>query len=145
MRLSQTNAQALLDKWQPILRLADWDIEITPKQRRRILHKSDATNGVYGALKESSIDIVETKPSSADHETVVVHELLHCHTDPFFNDDTEKEVEIMVEQVAKAFVQLDRKWSRKYEKLLGEFRALEARYARDCKEEKGDEVKATGG
>lgn len=140
MKFTQLQAKELLQKWQPILRLSDWDIEVSTRPRKRMLHRADGTNSVYTGLKESEINIVESKPSSTDHETVVVHELMHCHTDPIATEENEKEVESLIEDVSKAFVRLDRRWSRKYEKLLGEFREYRSQYPRNHeKKEEGNE------
>lgn len=99
----------LLEFWQPVLRLSDWDIEVHARPRAK-MDGDDGECEAYPDLKEAVIGVVRGKPSSrcADHETILVHELLHCHLERLRNEQTEAEVERVVEDLSKAFVRLAR-------------------------------------
>lgn len=99
----------LLAYWQPALRLADWDIEVKAVPSAR-LDGDDGECCAYPDIKEAEILITRSRPSSqfADHETILVHELLHCHLSPLQTSKTEAAVERIVEDLAKAIVRLAR-------------------------------------
>lgn len=107
--MTNRELRALLEWWQPALRLADWDIEVKAKSRTE-LDGDDGLCYAYPEIKEAEIHVTRGKPSSefADHETILVHELLHCHLEPLRNDRTEAAVERIVEDLAKAIVRLAR-------------------------------------
>ena len=108
-RLTKRQLDAWLAYWQPVLRLADWDIEVRSKSRKA-LGGDDGECSAYPDLFEAEIGVVSGPPSSrfADHETILVHELIHCHMDPLLTPETEKAVEFIVEKLSKAFVALAR-------------------------------------
>lgn len=101
--------RALLEWWQPALRLADWDIEVKAVPRSR-LGGDDGHCYAYPDLKEAEILVVSGRPSSkfADHETILVHELMHCHAEPLRTARTEDKVERLVEDVSKCIVRIAR-------------------------------------
>ena len=103
----------LLAFWQPALRLADWDIEVHARTRKS-LNGDDGEAAIYPEIKEAEIGVVSTKPSSAyaDHETILVHELLHCYFERLRNDSTDGEVERIVEDLSKAIVRIQRNAAR---------------------------------
>lgn len=106
------NTRELLDLlayWQPALRLADWDIEVKAKSRKA-LGGDDGECEAYPDIKEAVIGVVRSKPSSqfADHETILVHELVHCHLERLRTSSNEADVERAVEDLSKAFVRIHR-------------------------------------
>lgn len=107
--MTNRELRALLEWWQPALRLADWDIEVkaVPKSK---LAGDDGECSAYPDIKEAEILVTRGEPSSqfADHETILVHELLHCHLSPLQTPKTEATVERIVEDLAKAIVRLAR-------------------------------------
>lgn len=108
-KLSQRRLDELLDFWQGALRLADWDIE-AKTATRRALNGDDGECSAYPTLREAEIRVVSCAPSSkfADHETILVHELYHCHFEPFRTDKNEQEIERTIEALSKATVALRR-------------------------------------
>lgn len=102
--------QKLLTRWQAALRLSDWDIELKVLPRGRI-HGNDGECYAYPDLREAEIRIVSGATSSkfADHETVLVHELLHCHMDRAQTDENEEAIEAAVEVLSKCIVALARR------------------------------------
>lgn len=108
-RITTRQLRALLEWWQPALRLADWDIEVKAVPRSK-LDGDDGHCYAYPDVKEAEIFIASDRPSSrfADHETVLVHELMHCHAESLRNDETEHLVERLVEDTSKAFVRIAR-------------------------------------
>ena len=124
MLFTKKNAEATLDKWQPILRLSDWDIEVDTKPRKKMEEEADGLCQAYPDLKEAEITICSGKPSSkfSTHERIAVHELVHCLTAEIADKcpEVENEVEKLVEIVSKSFVDLDDMWRRMYEQLKEE-------------------------
>lgn len=106
--------QEMLAFWQPILRLQDWDIEVRAVSRKSI-DGDDGECYAYPDIKEAEIKIVSGRPSSkfADHETILVHELTHCHLEPIRTDENNAKVETATEAISKAFVGMVRKMNGK--------------------------------
>lgn len=131
MTITKKRAVALLEKWKPKLRLTDWDIDISVVARRT-LGGDDGECQSWQEIKEASIKIVRTTPSSAflDHETLIVHEMLHCHF-PTEGLDAKNEaiIEQGVDQLSKALVAEDR---RKNDGTLGEGRASRAKKGKEA-------------
>lgn len=107
--MTTTKLRELLDYWQAALRLSDWDIEVYAAPRAS-MDGDDGECEAYPEIKEAVIRVVRGKPSSefADHETILVHELLHCHMEPLRTDENNASVELVVEDLSKAFVRMRR-------------------------------------
>lgn len=108
---NQKELNAALRLWKKRLKLLDWDIEAC------FSHPKDM-NGALGRIninlmrKCAAIELDHKAPSYECDEHVLVHELLHCHFQPFSptNDDSlEYEMwEQCVDQMATCFVSLAR-------------------------------------
>lgn len=108
-RVTKRQLEEWLAFWQPALRLADWDIEVKACSRKK-LEGDDAECYPYPELQEAEIRVVSSKPSSAltDHESILVHELLHCHIDRLRTETNGDVIELVVEILSKAFIGLRR-------------------------------------
>lgn len=102
---------AMVAYWQPLLRLADWDISVGYER-----HRDGSMCSRQVAYKRAKITMqhpIDVQPGAYQHdmERVFVHELLHLHFAPF---DTENDSpmgiaeEQAVESLARAFVALKR-------------------------------------
>lgn len=108
-RLAQRQLEEWLTFWKPALRLADWDIEVKSCSRKK-LEGDDGECYAYPELQEAEIRVVSGKPSSAltDHETILVHELIHCHLERLRTETNAEAIELVVEVLSKAFIGLRR-------------------------------------
>ena len=105
--------QSLCRKWQKILRLQDWDIqikyvrhwELEDNCQGNVIYKTARNEAVIKILVESDYpDDYEGFPQ--DQECTLVHELIHLKL-PILNIDADAENQIC-EGFSKAFVMLDR-------------------------------------
>ena len=103
----------LLAEWQPLLRLADWDIVA-----RYVRHLDRCTVSYDAKYKHASIALVDPIdwPADAtfpyDIEKHLVHELCHLHLAPLDianNTPMHLHEEQAVESLARAFVALKRR------------------------------------
>jgi len=100
----------LLEFWQPLLRLADWNIEL------EVLTMDDM-NGTYGNAtwqmpkREAAVRLADPKTFGRntvvrDSEVTLVHELFHIVTagicDKLDGDFTRQEGEVFIEQPTEA-------------------------------------------
>lgn len=110
----------LLEVWKKILRLQDWTVRVRIK-RLRDMSIPDSQGVCSWTLSRqeaviSLIDPVDYDPSPIvplDHETTLVHELLHLHFAYFTNDlDSNSLEHVMMERtidtLAKSLVNLHR-------------------------------------
>jgi hypothetical protein len=73
VRVSKKKIEELLDKWQAVLRLRDWDIVVRmvgPKWRKSGDIKIDLED-------KKAVLLINSNPKSDNLEELVVHELLH--------------------------------------------------------------------
>ena len=114
----QDELQALCHEWQGVLRLQDWDFYVKVK-RQRDFSRDTSEGEFYPTLskKEAAIyllDQVDYPPDclySQDEERILVHELIHAHFAPFWDDAVEEHrvhMEQAIEAIAKALVSLKR-------------------------------------
>ena len=104
--------QNLCVKWQRILRLQDWDVEIVFVRQSEI-DEADARCFPNLSRKEAKIKILdpmdfhgerlEGAGSSSNIETLVIHELIHLHYEPFWKSDHEVAMEQSIHTLAKSF------------------------------------------
>lgn len=73
MVVSMDRVQELLNKWQDILRLRDWDIQV------RLVETEWRKSGDIKMDMEGkkAVMLINSKPKSTNLEELVVHELLH--------------------------------------------------------------------
>lgn len=117
-KLTQKQLDVWLKRWQPLLKLADWRIIIQLRRHFAMGEDTDGQSAFTLTKRWAHIVICDPddkhpdSPWSPDPEQVVVHELLHCHFEPFFPEDREsmeyKSAEQAVDALAWAFVELDR-------------------------------------
>lgn len=108
----------LLDKWQRILRLQDWDIIIKFVSPTELKSGREAEILIHRRYKRAYIKVVDPKydwpndhfdlefnsPSAPTYlERLVLHELIHLVVYKFENEDQEEEI---VEQLTKALLSL---------------------------------------
>lgn len=111
--MNEDELKALCKKWQQILRLQDWDVEVCFVRQFEI---EDADARCFPKLtrKEAKIKILnpidftgerlEGAGTPRDIESLLIHELLHLHFDPFWCEEKELEMEQAIHSLAKAFV-----------------------------------------
>jgi len=118
MAMRKRDLERLVKKWQPILRLEDWDIEIS-------FGNFEQTKGAAALCewtlneKKAEITVLPRRKwpnnflGKGDYETTVVHELEHLHAARFdrFKPGSlrDEALELMIERNAEALVALDRK------------------------------------
>ena len=107
LALRKKELEGLAEEWAKALRLGDWDIEVRFGTADEMFD-SDGLCYAYSDIKEAEILIRRGKASSkfADTETVLVHELLHCHFEPIRDDTTEPTLEAAIDALSKAFVRM---------------------------------------
>lgn len=107
--MRKRDLERLLAEWAPVLRLADWDIELKVASPSS-MQDADGKAWIYPSIREGEIWITKGRMSSrfADAETVLVHELLHFHFEELRTDENEKHLEIALELLSKALVKLKR-------------------------------------
>ena len=111
--------QALLAKWQKILRLQDWQIKIEFRRKFDMPEYKQGTVGFNAGKKMAAIGIIDPidySPKSdwpQDVEGTIVHELLHLHfglTDTSKSGSLEEDLwEQAINSLETALVGLDRK------------------------------------
>jgi hypothetical protein len=120
MPLTQKQLDRWLKKWQKALLLVDWNIKAEVERSFEMDNDdADGENAVTLVRKISwirirdTVDSQYTKTWPPDPERTLVHELLHCHFDPFFPKDREsleyKMAEQAIDVLATAFIEQDRK------------------------------------
>jgi len=73
MPITHDEARAVLARWQPILRLADWDIDL-----RLVTGSWRKSGDVKVDLDDrKAVLLVNTEPRSENLEETIVHELVH--------------------------------------------------------------------
>lgn len=119
--ISQRKLDELRREWQKTLRLQDWKITskfVTPGEMPKGYQDSVGYNEIKLHAKQSNIKILdpelanaERRERAADVEDTLVHELIHCHVQPFWTPDEPMNtlIEQMIEVVAGALVGLKRK------------------------------------
>lgn len=99
-------------EWQKILRLQDWDVE-TSIVRQRIMPGNNGECEYYSELKHAFIRILDPidyhDPLPQDMEWILVHELLHLHFAPFWDDAKESELETAINQMANVLIRMNRR------------------------------------
>jgi hypothetical protein len=119
-QLEQSKVDEWLAKWQPILKLVDWNIKAEVQRGFDMENDhAEGENGVTLVRKSAWITIRDTidsryaKTWPPDPERTLVHELIHCHFDPFLPKDREsleyKMAEQAIDVLATAFIEQDRK------------------------------------
>ncbi len=116
---SQKQLEKALAKWQKILRLMDWKIDISIERGRYFSNQeSQAEVEWYIQNKRAVIKILdpidyEDALDEQDMELSLVHELLHLHLAPFdtFESGSQEEIalEQCIEMISMALVNLERK------------------------------------
>ena len=120
--MSNEELAALCAEWQKILRLQDWDVEISFKRNFEMGHDCAGECSYSSSKKAAQISILTPADYSPkfivpiDTERTVVHELLHLHTALFVPvsptaDDIMHE-EQLINLLSGAFVALKRTASR---------------------------------
>lgn len=109
---TQAEAESALAEWQEILLLRDWDIKIDICRTRDMTFDGAAEVHYKKGKKLAIIHILdpldyENKYWEQDHETSLVHELLHLHTCLFVSDEDVHE-ERAVDAISRALVRLKR-------------------------------------
>lgn len=109
MRNLQKSLERMLAKWQKILRLQDWDIELIVTDHNEVGHGNVGT--CDPDVLERSAVIMLLRPdqlpkdlaTSEYIEGIIVHELLHIHTRDcgIKPDDSE---ELLVRRMCKALL-----------------------------------------
>lgn len=104
-------------KWQGILRLEDWDIAVSFAPKSSIESNGMAHAAVYKQTKDAFILIrnpeeFDAKPAFSDEndvELTLVHELMHVRLAHLCIDEKlSDQEELVVEQIARGFVSMDR-------------------------------------
>lgn len=113
-------------KWQKILRLQDWDVDIEIVRCHALGNELALAECTVGPNKRAAVlrvaddrdERFDVFPKCKDDEVTVVHELLHIFTEQFapvqksddgILDERETHMEQMVHAVSTAMVELDRK------------------------------------
>lgn len=117
VRATRPDLAALLAKWQPILRLQDWDIEIIYVQAFELDQYTGGKVIRCDAKKTARIKVLELDCHDPclivknDTEYTVVHELLHLHfavIDNFKEGAETALYEQAVHRIAMALLELSR-------------------------------------
>lgn len=107
--------QGLAKHWQARLRLVDWDIKVQFKPRSALNGSGEVVYDI--GLHQATITVTDPQwdDNHEDYELVLVHELLHIKAAGFHNSGIGRlqgsklqALEVMIEQTAKALVDLDR-------------------------------------
>lgn len=111
--MTQEELDALCDEWQKRLRLQDWHVVV---RLRRHYEMNENTTGVIDPVltrKEARIDLLceedrlpIEQPFADSVEHTLVHELLHLHFEPFWDDNKRVEMEQAIQIIADALVPL---------------------------------------
>ena len=114
--MNEPELQELCRKWQTILRLQDWDVEAV-FVRQSELEDADARIFPTLARKEAKIKILDPidfhgerlkdSGTPTNIEMLLVHELLHLHFEPFWDNEEQKhelEMEQAIHSLAKSLV-----------------------------------------
>jgi hypothetical protein len=115
---NQEELDATCDKWQEILRLRDWTVTAKIVPGADLPH-AEAQCHVSLPRKSVFIEVARERASWAqgeqDDEASLVHELLHCHFEPFSPQVEDGETtlerdlwEQCIDQLSIAFVNLER-------------------------------------
>lgn len=116
--MAKPNLQKLLKKWQKILRLEDWDIQIRWARSYELAEASSVAENLRDVPNKrcdvrvlDPIDFVNSVWPERDYELDIVHELLHTHVEAFAREfnGTDNLKEQVIETLAKALVALERK------------------------------------
>lgn len=116
-RLTQRQLDGYLRKWQPILRLADWEIKAKFASKDHL--EEDEGECVHTLTRKAAVvrvlrpkDFAGEPVWTYDGEYLLVHELIHLHFAPFQEEvrGTPRDVaqEQAIDAMARAFVELDR-------------------------------------
>lgn len=116
--MTQDELQALCDEWRGRLRLSEWRVVARFVKRHKIAGapRAQASCEHVFSLKAAEIEIVDTDGEEQsvfwdDVESVLVHELLHCHFSGFMGDSETPEGKLqeqVIQQLALALVALKR-------------------------------------
>lgn len=103
--------------WQNTLRVSDWDIDVKivrggglnlePDKQGRCRPSLENKSATLAIIDE--IDYDEDLAFPLDQEKVLVHELLHLHFEPFWDEKKAVEMEQAIVCIADALVRLRRK------------------------------------
>ena len=124
MAITQDQIDEWIKKWQPLLRLADWNIK-TKLYRAHQMSIDDA-EGSCAVTFERRMAFIEIRDpndspvvdswGTPDPEHAIVHELLHCHFHAFIPTNREslefKMAEQTIDSLATSFIEIDRKSSK---------------------------------
>jgi hypothetical protein len=93
-------AQRLLDYWQDILGLREWQIKIfISKEADMPLEDAQGACGVIEAIRSATIYILHPDDFDGHHpfnmEQIIIHELLHCKLNSFTLDFKRKSKKYM--------------------------------------------------
>jgi len=116
MTFTQEQAEAALAKWQKILRLQDWEIKVCICRGRDLSLDGQAEVHWRMEKKAAIVNLLDpvdydNKRFPQDHETGLVHELLHLHMAGFAAENgTPEDIaqEQAIHALSTAFVRLDR-------------------------------------
>lgn len=117
---SDEAAQRACVKWQKILRLSDWGVNVSIVRASTMSDHTAGGNNYNLQRKQSMISLLDPADFDVqfvgafpqDHEQALVHELLHLHTAwwPSKEDTTERDLEEqMINMLSDAFVELVRR------------------------------------
>ena len=88
MELTQQNLETQCTYWQGILRLQDWDIQLTIKRMKDMGDRQMGSCVVVESMREARLDILDPRDYDAQAfifkdawtwEITLIHELLHLH------------------------------------------------------------------
>lgn len=116
MRLTQKQLNAWLAKWQPLLRLQEWDIVVVLRTRKQTggadglcSHTLARKHAVIQIAKKASCPI-DIAPHDPEH--TLVHELIHLKFAPFECKEEGSPIDVLQEQaidsLATTCITLDR-------------------------------------
>lgn len=110
--MNQKQARKLCREWQKELRLQDWDISIAVVPQHEMGSDNRGDIAMKMELRVAHICIVKESHTTWQPrfgpEQTIVHELLHPHFQPFWDDSKELEMEQAIEAIAAALVSAKR-------------------------------------
>ena len=98
----------ICEEWKIILGLENWDIKVEICRQNALLSDSTGTCNAVSSMRTATIKMIspidwDAKPFVYNMETVLVHELLHCHFNvlnecfkkPLINTIFEQNIELL--------------------------------------------------
>lgn len=118
--MTQKKLEQISKRWQKLLSLQDWEINIRLAEPDKILDRSLGQARInlkrkiahIAVLDPKFLSSLESKRAEAEIEDTVVHELIHCLIEPYAPNDWDSLSGVLAEQsidaIARAFVKLDK-------------------------------------